>query len=105
MKVAINKELPVTNLKSYSEEFIYHVEEPEDYDSDEEIKGDNVDESNTMIPPEAIPVITVFTDVFTKDRTPIPLEVTPVNTEFVESLLKTSLARYHRCVISNTSLI
>jgi len=37
-------ELPRTKSESDSEEFIYHVEEPEDYDSDEEIQCDNIEE-------------------------------------------------------------
>ena len=44
----LNKELPVTNLESDSGEFIYQVEKLEDYDSDEEIKGDDIDESRIM---------------------------------------------------------
>jgi len=48
VKIFINKELPVTNLESDSGEFIYQVEKPEDYDSDEEIKGDDINESRIM---------------------------------------------------------
>jgi len=39
------------------------MEESEEYDFDEEIKGDNIEESSTLIPPQVIPVITQF-DVF-----------------------------------------
>jgi len=67
-----------------SEEFIYQAEKSEDYDSDEKIKGDDIEESSTLISPEANPVITEFTDVFPKDNILIPLEVTPVNMEFVD---------------------
>jgi len=34
------------------------VEEPDDYVSDEEIQGDDIEEFNTLIPAEATPTIT-----------------------------------------------
>ena len=48
------------------------MEEPEDHVFDEEIQGDDNEESCISIPPEATPVITEL------------VEVTSVNTEFTD---------------------
>jgi len=84
----MNKELPATNPESDSKEFIYQAKKPEDYDSDEEIKGDDIEESDTLIPLEATLVITEFIDVVPKDNTPILSDVIPVITEFVDIFLE-----------------
>ena len=55
------------------------MEESEDYISDEEIQGDDIEESSIPIPPEATPVITEF------------VEVTSVTTEFTHIPPKTVL--------------
>ena len=47
-----------------------------DYDPDEEITGDNIEDFNTLSPLEATPEIMEFTDVSHKDSTLILPEVT-----------------------------
>ena len=85
VKVVINKALHVTNPESDSEEFIYLPGEwTRDYDSDEDIKGDDIEESSTLIRLEVTLVITEFIDVFFKDSTMVPLKVSPLNTEFID---------------------
>ena len=102
-RVVIDK-LPVTESTFISEELILQAEEPENYDSDEEIQGDEIEESNTSIPleviqvttepiidvlldnnslttPEINPVIKESTDVSLEDHTSSILEITPVITE------------------------
>ena len=71
---SLNKELSVTNSKSNSREVIFHTKEPGDSDSDEEIKGDDIEESSTLNPPEDTPRITEFTDVFLNDNTLIQID-------------------------------
>ena len=46
---------------------MYQVEELEDYDSDEDIKGDDNEESSTLIPLDVTPVIMEFVDAFPQD--------------------------------------
>jgi len=60
------------------------MEEPAKYDSDKEIKSDDIEKSSTLISPKDTPVITELTNVFSKDNTLIPAEVTLVITEFVD---------------------
>ena len=48
VKIAIDK-LSITESESDSEEFIYQVEEPEDYISDEVIQGDDIEDSLLFI--------------------------------------------------------
>ena len=72
------------------------MEESEDYVSNEEIQGDDIEESSTPIPPEATPVITEFievnsmttefTDIPPKDNTPIFPKLIHVIAEIVEVL-------------------
>ena len=50
--------------------------EPADYDSDKEIKSDDIEKSSTLIPSKDTLLITKFTDVFPKDSILIPPEVT-----------------------------
>jgi len=64
------------------------VEEPENYVSDEEIQGDDIEKSSTSSPLEVILVPTEFTDVFSKDSTMFLPEVTPVTMEFNDVLSK-----------------
>jgi len=52
--------------------------------TDEEIKGDDIEESSTLISPKTTQVITEFSDVFPKDSTMVPSEVIHVNTEAVD---------------------
>ena len=90
------------------------MKEPEDYVSDEEIQGDNIKESSTLIPPEATPVMTEFVEVTSvttefidippKDSTPIFPKLIHMNTGIVEALHEDSRTNFQR-VISNTSLI
>ena len=82
VEVTSDKELRVTNSDPDSREVISQAEEPTVYDSDKEIKSDDIEKSNTLIAFEDTPMITKFTDVFPKDNTPIPPEDTPVITEF-----------------------
>ena len=53
----------VTNSGYDSGEVISQKEEPADYDSKKEIKSDAIEKSDTLNPPENIPVITKFVDV------------------------------------------
>jgi len=82
VRVAFNK-LPATNTEPDQEESIYQAREPEDSESEEEITGDNIEESSTSSPLETILVITEFTDIFPKNSTLILLEVTHVITKVV----------------------
>ena len=66
VKIAIDK-LSITESESDSEEFIYQVEEPQDFNSDKENMGGNIEVSNTSSPLEVIPVTTKFIHVFPKD--------------------------------------
>jgi len=61
---------PVTKSESDSEESIFQAKEPEESDFDKKIMGDNLAESSTSSPLEAVPVTTEFTD-----STPIPSKV------------------------------
>jgi len=62
------------------------VEEPEAYVSDKEIMGDDFEESNTLISPEAISVITEF------------IEVTSVTTEFTDVLPKNNTLIFFKLI-------
>jgi len=62
------------------------VEEPEDSNSNKEIMGGNIEESNTSSPLEMILMTKLFTDVFSKDSTLFLSEVTPVTMEFDDVL-------------------
>ena len=85
VKIAIDK-LSITESESNSEEFIYQVEEAQDFNSDKENMDGNIEISSTSSPLEVIPVTTKFIHVFPKDSTSIPLEVTPMTTEFDDVL-------------------
>jgi len=84
VKIVIDK-LSITKSESNSEEFIYQVEKPEDFNS-KEIMGGNIKESNTSSPLEVIQVTTEFIDIFLEDSTLFLPEVTPVTMEFDDVL-------------------
>ena len=67
------------------------MEEPENYVSDEEIQGDDIEKSSTSSPLEVILVPTEFTNVFPEDNTMFLSEVTPVTMEFDDVLSKNLL--------------
>ena len=72
VKVAIDKELCVTNSVSDSGEVTSQEEQPAHYNSDKETKSDDIEKSCTLILPENTSVIAEFTDVFPKNSTLIP---------------------------------
>ena len=67
-------ELAVTELESDFEEFVYQVEKPEEYNSDEEIQGDDIEESSTLSLTELTYVITKSVAVFFDD---LPVKLPP----------------------------
>jgi hypothetical protein len=76
-RVAIDK-LPATESKFISEELIIQVE---NYHSDEEIKGDEIEESNTSIALEVTHMTTELIDVSLEDNTSSVPKITPMITE------------------------
>ena len=70
VSVVIDK-LYGTNKESDSEEFIYQMGESENYVSDEEIQGDDIEKSSTSSPLGVIPVATESIHVFPKDSTSV----------------------------------
>ena len=79
------------------------MEELEDYDSDKEIKGDDI-ETSTLIHPEDNPLIIEFPDVFPKDSTLISPESPLWLRCLLMSFLKILETNCHRSVTSNTLL-
>ena len=72
VKVAIDKERPVTNSEPDSEEVIFQAEEPTNYESDKEVKSIDIEKYNTPISSDDTLEITEFTNVFSKNITLIP---------------------------------
>ena len=82
--------MPVIDPKPDSEEFIYQVEETEGSNSDDKITGDNIVKSSTSFPLKVTPMISEFTNVFTKDSTLIHLELSQMIMEFTDVSPKNS---------------
>ena len=99
VRVVIDK-LYVINTESDSEEFIHQIKELEDFNSNNEIMGGNIEKSSASSPLEVVLVTTAFTDVFHEDK----YSVSPQSHPCVPCL-KTSRVSYHRRVISNMPLI
>ena len=74
--------LSVENLESDSGKVISQAKELAYYDSDEEIKGDNIVQYSDSSRERSDDY--KFIDIFLKDSTLISPEVTPVITEFVD---------------------
>ena len=102
VKDTIDKKLFVINSEFDSWEVISE-EEPADYDSDKDIKSDDM-KSNIQIAPEDTTMIIEFTDAFLKDNTPIPPEVTLWLWSLLMSFRKIPQTNSHLSVTSNTLL-
>jgi len=75
------------------------VKKSEDFSTNKEIMGDNIEECSTSSPLEVILVTTEFTDVFHGNSTQFLPEVTTVTMEFDDVLFENLWVSYNRCVI------
>ena len=85
VKIVIDK-LFIAESESDIEKFIYQVKKSEDFSTNKEIMGGNIEESSTLSPLEVIFVTTEFTDVFRENSTQFLPEVTTVTMEFDDVL-------------------
>jgi hypothetical protein len=102
-RVAIDK-MPATESKFISEELIIQAE---NYHSDEEIKGDKIEESNTSIALEVTHMTTELIDVSLEDNTSSVPKITPMITEPIDVSLEDNTSSIHEItpVITESTVV